>query len=104
METSGNNMGNDSSSSDAGEGPFLLFGMFAWPAATDSATGTVGVPLVDGVGEPAARAADAGVGFGELVGGEGAGLDSEAFGDFGETQVCDGHVSPSFRQSGRIRH
>ena len=91
-------MGDDSSSSDAGEGPFLLFGVFAWPAATDSATGTVGVPLVDGVGEPAARASDGGVRLGELVGADGGGADAEALGHVGDAQVFDGHVSPSFRR------
>ena len=41
--------------------------------AADSASGALRVPLVDGAGEPAARASDGGVRLGELVGADGGG-------------------------------
>ena len=70
----------------------VLFGLVpTWPASTGAPAGTLGVPLVDGLGEPAARASDVGVRLGELVGGEGAGLDFEPVGDFGEAQVSLTH-------------
>lgn len=81
-----------------GEGLFLLFGVFARTSAADAATGTAGVPSVDGVGEPAARASDGGVRLGELVGADGGCADAEALGHVGDAQVFDGHVSPSFRR------
>lgn len=77
----------------------LLFVLvFAWPAAADASAGAAGVPPVDGLWQPAARAADRGVWFGELVGGEGARLDAEASGHFGKAQIFNGHGSPSFRR------
>nr|DAG80161.1 MAG TPA: hypothetical protein [Caudoviricetes sp.] len=72
--------------------------MLARPAAADSASGALRVPLVDGAGEPAARASDGGVRLGELVGADGGGADAEALGHVGDAQVFDGHVSPSFRR------
>ena len=81
-----------------GEGLFVLFGVFAWPSSADTAAGALCVPLVDGVGEPAARAADGGVRLGELVGADGGGADAETSGHVGDAQVFDGHVSPSFRR------
>nr|DAJ84302.1 MAG TPA: hypothetical protein [Caudoviricetes sp.] len=40
-----------------GRGVFLLFGVFAWPSSADTAAGALRVPLVDGLWQPAARAA-----------------------------------------------
>ncbi len=75
-----------------GEGLFLLFGLvLAWASSADAATGTTGVPSVDGVGEPSASAADDRVGLWELVGSEGAGLDAELVGDLCEAHVFDCH-------------
>lgn len=75
----------------------MLFGLvFAWASAADAAAGALRVPLVDGLGEPAARASDGGVRLGELVGADGGGADAEALGHVGDAQVFDGHVSPSF--------
>ena len=74
-----------------GEGLFLLFGVFARPATADSTAGALRVPPVDGLGEPAARAADRGVRLGELVGADCGRADAEAFGHVGDAQVFDGH-------------
>ena len=77
----------------AGGGAFsCLFGLvFAWPSSADTAARTVGVPLVDGFWQPAARASDGGVRLGELVGADGGGADAEALGHVGDAQVFDGH-------------
>ncbi len=83
---------------DNGDVAFLLFGLLAWPASSDASAGAAGVPSVDGLGEPAARASDGGVRLGELVGADGGGADAEAIGHVGDAQVFDGHVSPSFRR------
>lgn len=76
----------------------MLFGVFARTSAADASAGALSVPLVDGLGEPAARASDGGVRLGELVGADGGGADAEALGHVGDAQVFDGHVSPSFRR------
>lgn len=70
----------------------MLFGfVLAWPSAADASAGAIDVPPVDGLREPAARAADRGVGLGELVGGEGARLDAESLGNLSEAHVFDCH-------------
>lgn len=81
-----------------GRGVFLLFGVFARTSAADASARAAGVPLVDGLWQPAARASDGGVRLGELVGADGGCADAEALGHVGDAQVFDGHVSPSFRR------
>ena len=63
----------------------MLFGLvFAWPASADAAAGALRVPLVDGLGEPSARAADRGIRLGELVGADCGRADAEPFGHVGD--------------------
>nr|DAK60862.1 MAG TPA: hypothetical protein [Caudoviricetes sp.] len=73
-----------------GRGVFLLFGLvLAWPSAADTTAGALRVPLVDGLGEPAARAADGHVRLGQVVGG---GVrDAQAFRDLFDAEVFSRH-------------
>nr|DAY94930.1 MAG TPA: hypothetical protein [Caudoviricetes sp.]DAZ29644.1 MAG TPA: hypothetical protein [Caudoviricetes sp.] len=87
-----------------GEGLFLLFGLvLAWASSADAATGTTGVPSVDGVGEPSASAADRGVRLGELVGADCGRADAEPFGHVGDAQVFGGHSPSSHFVEARAR-
>lgn len=67
----------------------LFVTLLAWSAAADASAGTLSVPPVDGLGQPAAGAADAHVGFWEIV--DGGVRDAKSFGDLFNAEVFSRH-------------
>ena len=74
---------------------FVLL-VLAWSAAADATTGTPRVPLVDGLRQPSAGAADAHVRLRQLQIEQSSRSDAEAFCDLFDAEVLSRHRHPSF--------
>nr|DAI98956.1 MAG TPA: hypothetical protein [Caudoviricetes sp.] len=70
---------------------FVLL-VLAWSTAADATTRTPRVPLVDGLRQPAARAADPHVGLRQVV--DGGVRDAESFGHLFDAEVFSRHRRP----------
>ena len=66
-----------------------LFGLLAWPSASDASAGTLRVPPVDGLRHPAARATDYGIRLRQCI--RCGVLHAQTFADLLEAEICDGH-------------